>query len=87
VKLRPAGRSGVELVHITMECYPPLPVIFTNGYIVLFAQDPSHGFEMPRRPYSFSQLAQALSEFCKNEYGGQSPAFSGNNSLTPSPPQ
>jgi PAS domain S-box-containing protein len=54
------GRSGIELAEEIKRIHPAMPVVLTSGYSHVLAQEGSKGFELLRKPYSISELAEAL---------------------------
>ncbi|MFS0771142.1 PAS domain S-box protein [Sphingomonas sp. 1P08PE] len=54
------GRSGIELAEDIAHLYPAMPIVLTSGYSHVLAQEGTKGFELLRKPYSISELAEAL---------------------------
>lgn len=54
------GRSGIELAEEVARIYPAMPIVLTSGYSHVLAQEGTKGFALLRKPYSVSELAEAL---------------------------
>jgi PAS domain S-box-containing protein len=59
------GRSGIELAEDVARLYPAMPVVLTSGYSHVLAQEGTKGLELLRKPYSISELAEALGRVSK----------------------
>ena len=60
------GRSGIELAEDVARLFPGIPVVLTSGYSHVLAQEGTRGFELLRKPYSISELADALGRASKS---------------------
>ena len=56
------GMSGLELGAEIRRRHPGTPVLLASGYSHVLAQDGARGFDLLSKPYSLSQLSQALSK-------------------------
>ena len=66
------GRSGMELAEDLARLYPSMPVVLTSGYSHVLAQEGTKGFELLRKPYSISELAEALGRSTTRHSGSTS---------------
>jgi PAS domain S-box-containing protein len=64
-----AGLTGIELAHAIKERRPDLPVMLTSGYTAQRLTPTGGNRDLPllRKPYTLSQLADALSDLIKRQ--------------------
>lgn len=56
------GMGGLELGAEIRRKYPHVPIILTNGYSHMLAQNRSYGFELLHKPHSIEQLSRVLNK-------------------------
>ena len=71
--IMPKGMSGIQLATATHEKWPHLPIIFISGYsadTAALAEVVRTGGTLLRKPFSFTQLSDALQTALKGRYLG-----------------